>query len=79
MSDRLSRDQTEAICKRVYSRCPVLKGVRPRVSQQRAKGELRFLLRFEKTVQLPDGKALPTVVRVVANSNGKIIKLTSSR
>jgi hypothetical protein len=75
----LTPEQTRAICRRVYSRYPELQGVRPRVKRQRVQDKERFLLRFEKSVSLPDGGTLPAIVRVVANSSGKILKLTSSR
>ena len=79
MTSTLTRNQIDAICRKACSRFPELKGVRPRVTSQRIKGEERFLLTFKTTVPLPDGGSLPTIVRAVADSNGKILKLSSSR
>ncbi len=79
MGDDLSAKQIDAICRRVYGRYPAIRGARPRVQRQSMEGKERFLLRFQKTVSLPDGKKLPHTVRVVADANGRILKLTLSR
>ena len=75
----MNENQIEAIGKRVYARFPALKGVRPRVKRQVIKGEERFLLYYKTTIPLPDGASLPTIVRVVADAKGDILKLTASR
>jgi hypothetical protein len=79
MGERLTRQETEAICARVYRRFPEMKGVRPSVKRQQAKGQDRFLLRFETTVSLEGGARMSSTVRVVANGDGRILKMTSSR
>jgi len=79
MGNKLTGEHIEAICKQVYGRFPTLMGVRPQVKRQRTDHEDRFLLRFEATLPLPDGASLSIIVRVVANSAGQVLKLTSSR
>jgi hypothetical protein len=79
MAERLTRQDTDAICQRVYRRFPMLDGVRPSVKRQRAQGQDHFLLRFETIVSLENGSKMTTLVRVVANEKGKILKMTSSR
>lgn len=79
MAERLTNQETKAICERVYRRFPAMKGVRPSIRRQQTQGQDRFLLRFEATVSLEDGARLPTTVRVVTNADGKILKMTSSR
>jgi hypothetical protein len=79
MGERLTRQETEAICERVYRRFPEMKGVRPSIKRQQAQGQDRYLLRFETAVFLDGGARLPTTVRVVTNADGKILKMTSSR
>ena len=78
MGSRLSKSQIDAICRRVYKRFPDLKGVRPRVKRERARDD-RFQLLFKTTVALPDGPSLSISVRAVADENGRVLKLTSSR
>ena len=63
------------VCQSVYTRVPALQGVKPKVSPQGS----RYLLIFTKTNTLPTGKALEQTVRVVADEEGNIIKMSSSR
>lgn len=63
------------VCHVVYARFPGLKGVKPKVSAQGS----RFLLIFSKINKLPTGKTIEQTVRVVANADGNIIKMSSSR
>ena len=63
------------VCQSVYARVPALQGVKPKVSAQGS----RYLLIFTKTNTLPTGKALEQTVRVVADEEGNIIKMSSSR
>jgi hypothetical protein len=79
MGERLTHQETDAICERVYRRFPEMKGVRPSIRRQQAQGQARFLLRFETAVSLEGGARLPATVRVVTTGDGKILKMTSSR
>jgi hypothetical protein len=79
MIERLTRQETQAICDRVYRRFPAMDGVRPSIKRQKARGGDQFLLRFEAVVSLSDGAQMATTVRVVTNADGKILKMTSSR
>ena len=79
MGSRLSKSQVDAICKEVYKRFPELRGTRPQVKAQGANGSDRYLLLFKSRVTLDDGASLPVAVRAVADSNGRIVKLSSSR
>jgi hypothetical protein len=79
MGNKLSRDQVEAICRRVYARFPELRGTRPRVKPRCVRDQERFVLRFDTKASTSDGASLPMIVRAVADSSGRILKLTSSR
>jgi hypothetical protein len=79
MGSKLTKSQVDAICKRVYSRYPELRGTRPKVKPKRAGNQERFLLRFETVVSAADGASLPIIVRATADTNGRILKLSSSR
>jgi hypothetical protein len=63
------------VCSVVYSRYPAFQGVKPKVSPQGS----NFLLVFSKSSSLPTGKTLEQIVRVVAETDGSIIKMSSSR
>lgn len=65
-----------AVCNSVYRQFPEVKGSSPSV---KALPGDKFQLIFHGKVQTEDGKSLPRTVRVVADENGKILKLTTSR
>jgi hypothetical protein len=79
VGQRLTNQETQAICQRVYRRFPEMKGIRPSIRRQQARGEDRFLLRFETMISLEGGARMPATVRVVTSADGKILKMTSSR
>lgn len=65
----------DRVSQSVYRQFPELHGVRPSV---RASGT-QYLLIFSGKVKTADGKTLPRIVRVTANEQGNILKLTTSR
>ena len=75
----MKRDLINAISQEVYRRFPDLAGVRPKVKLQRSSPPQSFLLTFQSRASLPGGKSLPRLVRVVANEQGKILKISTSR
>jgi hypothetical protein len=79
MSSALSKSQVDAICRQVYRRFPELRGARPRVRTEGRNGRERYVLSFKGTVRASDGASLPVSVRAVADANGRVIKMTSSR
>jgi hypothetical protein len=79
MGSTLSNSQVDAICKQVYRRFPELRGARPRLRTEGGNGRERYVLSFKGTVRTSDGVSLPVSVRAVADSNGRVIKMTSSR
>jgi hypothetical protein len=79
MGSKLSKSQVDAICNKVYRRFPEMRGTRPRVKTQGANGKGRFLLLFKSRVTLDDGASMPVTVRAVADSSGRVIKISSSR
>jgi len=66
----------DKVSKHVAQRFPGLKGSRPQVQPYAGS---QFLLIFKGKSQTADGKTIQQTVRVVAASDGKIIKLTASR
>jgi len=69
--------------KEVYRRFPEFSGVRPKVQAQRASsaknGDKTYLLIFKTQASLPGNKSMSRWVRIVANENGKILKISTSR
>jgi hypothetical protein len=75
----------KSISSQVYQRFPEMAGHHPKVTKQptsQAKSISvisKYLLTYKGTVQAQNGKSIPRMVRVVADSNGKILKITTSR
>jgi hypothetical protein len=74
----------KSISQDVYRRFPEFVGIQPKVQKQASSskasgGSQTFLLIYKGQASLPDQKTLPRWVRVVANEQGKILKITTSR
>ncbi len=65
----------------VSKKFPEMDGVRPTIRSQGAKerGEEQFLLTFKGKADLPGGRKISRVVRVVADERGRILKLSTSK
>lgn len=73
----------QSISKEVYKRFPEVNGKKPKVRLQRQSGKgappgQTYLLTFSTKVNTSTNKSLPRLVRVVANAQGKILKITTS-
>ena len=66
----------DKVCSQVYRRFPPFKNKKPKVTKQ---GEGRYLLIFSGSGQAPDGQKIKQTIRVVASSQGKILKTSMSR
>ena len=74
----------KSISMQIYRRFPEVKGCTPKVrlqssAQPKSIASSRYLLTFNGKAESPNGKLIPRVVRVIANADGKIIKITTSR
>ncbi len=64
------------VCNSVYRQFPELNGASPQVKE--IPGD-KYQFIFQGKAKAADGKSLPRTVRVVANQEGKILKMTTSR
>ena len=55
-----------------------MKGVRPAVKRQ-GNGDEHYVLTFKGKADLPGGRKISRVVRVVADERGRIIKMSTSK
>jgi hypothetical protein len=75
----------KSISTQIYRRFPEVSGSQPKVHLQSApqaksiSAAPTYLLTFRGTVKAPDGRSIPRVVRVIANIQGRILKITTSR
>ncbi len=74
MDDRL----ISKIRRQVVKTYPEMKGAQPSVRRQSGKSE-RFELTFKAQADLPGGRKINRVVRVVADENGGILRMSSSK
>jgi len=72
----MKAEMIRKVNEKVYKTHPKLVGVSPKVS---ASGGNSFLLLYSFKDALPGGKSIAQTVRVVADENGNIIKMSSSR
>ena len=66
----------EKISQEIYKQFPYLKNCDPKISPA---DEDNFRLIYKATAKTENGFPISLIVRVVANSAGKIIKLTTAR
>jgi len=74
----------KTISQDIYRRFPEFAGIQPKVrvqaTQSKASSSIpTYLLTYNSRISLPDHKTMPRWVRVVANEQGRILKVTTSR
>lgn len=73
----MKSDAIRSVCQEVYRRFPEFSGVRPRVQESSSRAGL-FTLTFQTRASLSEDKILARWVRVVADNQGHITRLTTS-
>jgi len=69
----------DKISQEVYRKHPDLKGVKPKVTPREGEPAGETLLVYKKKVAGPGGKSLNRIVRAVADQDGKIKKISTSK
>lgn len=69
------------ITHQVVDQFPELNGVKPAVRRQDTPGNgaSQFLLTYKGVAELPGGKQMKRIVRVVADEDGHVIRISTSR
>ncbi len=81
----MNPDLIKTINREVYRRFPEVKDKRPKITKQsgqasRSEGKPQnYLLIYQGQVTTADQKTMTRLVRVVANEEGKILKISTSR
>lgn len=68
ITDKVNRD--------IYKKYPNLVGISPKIIRQ---PDEKYLLIYNASGELPGGKVINQVIRVVCDSHGEVTKITSSR
>lgn len=77
----MKRETLVAISRQVAREFPEMSGVRPTVQEQWAprSGHKRYLLKYKNIVRLPGGGEMKRVVRVTADEDGQVLRMSTSR
>jgi hypothetical protein len=74
----VKKEAVDKVTKTVVRQFPEMDGVRPAVKSEKG-DDPRYLVTFKGAAQLPDGKTLKRIVRVVADADGDVIRMSTSR
>lgn len=69
----------DRISEEVYRKHPDLKGAKPKLTPREGDKSNDTLLVYQKKVSGPGGKSINRVVRAVADQDGKIKKISTSK
>ena len=69
----------DRISQEVYKKHPDLKGVKPKITPREGAESSDTLLVYQKKVTGPGGKSISRIVRAVADQDGKIKKISTSK
>ncbi len=77
----MNRQAVNKITRKIVGQFPEMDGVKPAIRRQEAPGNGRslFLLTYKGQAELPGGKSLQRIVRVVADDEGRVIRISTSR
>jgi len=77
----VSDELVSKVSRQVTKTFPEMRGVRPTVKRETGGGDddPRYLLTYKGKADLPGGKTLSRIVRVVADDHGRIIRISTSR
>lgn len=77
----MDQKMVSKISKKVYSQFPELQGSKPKIAHPKTLSSKsgNYVLTYSKVSKGIHGKAIPRHVRVVADANGKIVKMSTSR
>lgn len=77
----MKKKSIDRITVTVVAQFPELNGVRPSVRRQAPPGDSAtlYLLTYRATARLPTGKSLGRLVRVVADEDGNVLRISTSR
>lgn len=76
MEDRAIKKVTRKVTKQF----PEMKGAKPTVRRRSSSGnKIQFELTYKGKVEVPGGRTLRRVVRVVADESGSVIRMSTSK
>ena len=69
------------VTRKVGRQFPELKDAQPTIKRQviEGNGKDRYVLTFKGNVELPGGRTIKRIVRVIADSSGNVIRMSTSK
>ncbi len=76
----MNRETVTQVSREVSRKFPEMAGVSPTIRPQgESRGEAQYLLVYKGRAQLPGGRSMSRIVRVVCSERGRIVRLSTSR
>jgi hypothetical protein len=77
----MDRDAIEKVNRKVSRQFPEMKSVHPSIKAESnaSKSKKSFSLTYKGKANLPNGRTISRVVRVVADENGKVLRMSTSK
>lgn len=76
----MDRSAISRLSNSVVRQYPEMKSVRPTIKEQKKPGGgSQFLLTYKGKAKLPGGRTMSRIVRVVADEDGRLIRMSSSK
>lgn len=72
----MNRQMIKEICQQVYKRFPQVAGREPK-SESRPQGQTMLI--FHGTAKAADGRSIAHTIRVLVSTDGKILRMTTSK
>jgi hypothetical protein len=77
----MDQQALKKVTRKVARQFPELKDARPAIKRQVAagNGKEQYVLTFKGKAELPGGRSIKRIVRVIADSSGNVIRMSTSK
>jgi hypothetical protein len=77
----MDREAIDRVNRKVSRQFPEMKSIRPSVKAESkaSNNKQKFSLTYKGKANLPNGRTISRVVRVVADENGKVLRMSTSK
>jgi hypothetical protein len=77
----MDREAIDRVNRKVSKQFPEMKSVRPavRTESQSSNCKQKFSLTYKGKADLPNGRTISRVVRVIADESGKVLRMSTSK
>jgi hypothetical protein len=76
----MDRSSISKLTRSVIRKYPEMESVKPSIKEQKKPGGgTQFLLTYKGKVKLPGGRTMSRIVRVVADPNGRLVRMSTSK